>query len=222
MHNSYHLHTTRRDLQNSETAMGNFASKKTQDLTEAFQRLHIEVEKNPIPLSLYRQAIRLDPPVCHVDDKGNFEDGILDRIVRFLWEEHTSYKSGYDAVAVETKNRRTLLRELLTVRDRKQLGPLNVNILREIDTLLSYESAHKANHVTKPEDLKLFDSPLARPQVSEDIYVWRGDITLLDVDCIVNAANSGMLGCFTPGHICIGRHSLDCKHVAESSHTVDY
>lgn len=35
------------------------------------------------------------------------------------------------------------------------------------------------------------------------IYLWRGDITTLRVDGIVNAANSGMLGCFIPGHSCI-------------------
>lgn len=35
------------------------------------------------------------------------------------------------------------------------------------------------------------------------ISVWRGDITLLKADAIVNAANSQMLGCFAPGHHCI-------------------
>lgn len=35
------------------------------------------------------------------------------------------------------------------------------------------------------------------------VAVWRGDITLLKADAIVNAANSQMLGCFVPGHRCI-------------------
>lgn len=39
----------------------------------------------------------------------------------------------------------------------------------------------------------------ANPQ----LLLWRGDITTLAVDAIVNAANSQMLGCWVPGHHCI-------------------
>ncbi|MFI3252742.1 MAG: protein-ADP-ribose hydrolase [Eubacteriales bacterium] len=36
-----------------------------------------------------------------------------------------------------------------------------------------------------------------------NIYLWQGDITKLEIDGIVNAANSDMLGCFYPCHKCI-------------------
>lgn len=43
------------------------------------------------------------------------------------------------------------------------------------------------------------------PPVSKDarLVLWQGDITTLKCDAIVNAANSQMLGCFSPCHGCI-------------------
>lgn len=38
---------------------------------------------------------------------------------------------------------------------------------------------------------------------AEGLYLWKGDITTLKCDAIVNAANSQMLGCFCPCHGCI-------------------
>ena len=40
-------------------------------------------------------------------------------------------------------------------------------------------------------------------QIENGIYLWQGDITRLAVDGIVNAANSGMTGCYQPCHNCI-------------------
>lgn len=56
------------------------------------------------------------------------------------------------------------------------------------------EEAAREKGVTALSDL----SP-----VREHRYLWRGDITTLKVAAIVNAANAGLLGCFSPNHGCI-------------------
>ena len=39
--------------------------------------------------------------------------------------------------------------------------------------------------------------------IQPGLYLWQGDITTLRCDAIVNAANSGMTGCYIPNHRCI-------------------
>ena len=39
--------------------------------------------------------------------------------------------------------------------------------------------------------------------ICNNIYLWQGDITTLKCDAIVNAANSGLTGCYIPNHRCI-------------------
>ena len=60
--------------------------------------------------------------------------------------------------------------------------------------------------------------------VCGDLYLWQGDITRLECGAIVNAANSGMTGCYVPCHACIDNciHTfagvqlrLDCAQLME-------
>ncbi|MBR1592577.1 MAG: protein-ADP-ribose hydrolase [Ruminococcus sp.] len=39
--------------------------------------------------------------------------------------------------------------------------------------------------------------------IEKSIYLWKGDITTLKCGAVVNAANSGMTGCYVPCHSCI-------------------
>ena len=70
--------------------------------------------------------------------------------------------------------------------------PVNDKFLKTQDDLLRSLIAEKGiNNINNLQPLK------------DNIYLWRGDIVTLKVDAIVNAANSGMLGCFVPCHTCI-------------------
>ena len=71
-------------------------------------------------------------------------------------------------------------------------GAVSRRFLEVQDAYLQEELA--AKKITHLSDL--------RP-VRDGMYLWRGDITTLKCGAIVNAANSGMTGCYQPCHSCI-------------------
>lgn len=82
-----------------------------------------------------------------------------------------------------------LLRSLLNIRPP---DPVSKDFLAVQDEYLREEINKKG--ITDMDSLT---------PVLPDIYLWQGDITTLECDAIVNAANSGMLVCFCPCHGCI-------------------
>lgn len=89
----------------------------------------------------------------------------------------------------EEEEQKRLLRGLMNVRYPRKCDPA---FLRIQDEYLREEIAKKG--ITDCEDLT---------PVAEGLYIWQGDITTLRCDAIVNAANSGMTGCYVPNHACI-------------------
>ena len=108
-------------------------------------------------------------------------------LIRSLMAERAEYR-GMALPQGEDEQRR-LLRSLMNVRpprgaDRK--------FLTVQDDYLRRTLAEEG--ITRLTEL--------RP-VSGELYVWQGDITRLQCGAIVNAANSGMTGCYIPCHACI-------------------
>ena len=95
------------------------------------------------------------------------------------------------AIPEDEDGRWRLLRGLLNVRPPMPASPEFLAVQGE---LLREMTAEKG--VTDWETLR----PCAEEQ---DLFIWQGDITTLRIDAIVNAANSGLLGCFRPNHNCI-------------------
>lgn len=67
-----------------------------------------------------------------------------------------------------------------------------------LDELWRQERSSK--DITSAKDLALIALPGA-PQ--KRFSLWRGDITALECGAIVNAANSGLTGCYQPFHACV-------------------
>jgi O-acetyl-ADP-ribose deacetylase (regulator of RNase III) len=70
--------------------------------------------------------------------------------------------------------------------------PFPAGFLDDLGRLLIFEAAARP---------RLAASGL--PRTADRLALWRGDIASLEVDAIVNAANSALLGCFQPFHACI-------------------
>ncbi len=108
-------------------------------------------------------------------------------LIQRLLDENKQYR-GMDIPAGAQEQKR-LLRSLMNVR-----APMAAEetFLAVQDDYLQRELA--ARGVVRVSDLR----PLPG-----DLYLWQGDITRLQCGAIVNAANSGMTGCYIPCHACI-------------------
>lgn len=93
------------------------------------------------------------------------------------------------SIPTDSKEKFDLYRSLVNIRPAKKIS---AEYLRAEDRFLQRLTAQKG--ITDIADIK---------PVENKIYLWKGDITTLKCGAIVNAANSGMTGCYHPCHNCI-------------------
>lgn len=115
------------------------------------------------------------------------QDERLNFLICYLLAERKEYEDIPVPDSISGKKR--FLRSLMNVRPPI---PAREDFLRVQDAYFEERLAERG--VTSLKDLM---------PVRPGLYLWKGDITTLAVDAIVNAANSQMLGCFIPCHGCI-------------------
>lgn len=108
-------------------------------------------------------------------------------LIKELLDESTEYKNM--RIPAEEEEQKQLLRGLMNIRFP---GAVSEEFLTVQDAYLREELNRKG--ITEVEEIQ---------SASEGLYLWQGDITTLRCDAIVNAANSGMTGCYVPNHGCI-------------------
>ena len=108
-------------------------------------------------------------------------------LIRGLLEEQPEYRDM--EIPSETEEQQILLRSLFNIR---MPGEIDDEFLHVQDEYLKERTKEKG--ITRFQDITPIES---------GIYLWQGDITTLQCDAIVNAANSGMTGCYRPCHNCI-------------------
>lgn len=108
-------------------------------------------------------------------------------LIETLLKERGEY--GRMQIPSDSNGQRQLLRGLMNIREP---GEVPADVLKIQDEYLTAEAGKK----------QIVTLDTLTP-IRDGIYLWQGDITRLAVDVIVNAANSGMTGCYIPNHRCI-------------------
>ncbi|GGM72427.1 hypothetical protein GCM10011609_05280 [Lentzea pudingi] len=152
----------------------------------------------------YRRAVALDEPFrpLSAPAPAGELDALTSLALRMLGDDPWVGPFHLPGSAHE---RRRLLRAVLTVRE---AAPFDPELVAVLDAVLGGERQQSA-------DVRDLPGPVS---------VWRGDITRLKADAIVNAANDAMLGCFQPLHACVDnaihhaagpRLRADCRRIMD-------
>ena len=118
----------------------------------------------------------------------------LDFLIEYLLKENQEII--VNKVPTNIDDKKNLYRSLCNIREPR---PISKKYLQVEDKYLQEELKTKG-----------IEENIENSKIIDTIYLWKGDITTLKVEAVVNAANSQGIGCFIPCHKCID----NCIHSA--------
>jgi O-acetyl-ADP-ribose deacetylase (regulator of RNase III) len=168
----------------------------------------------PLALDDYRTLVDLDRPFtpeARPAAPDEFDDVSRDLLTLLAADPASAQRDATDP--------RALVRALLTVR---APGPLPPAAGRLLAALLAGERAQRPTVEATALPTIAAHHPGTGYPAAAGTALWRGDITTLRADAIVNAANSALLGCFQPAHRCIDNviHAAAGPRLRDDCHTV--
>ncbi|HTI22597.1 MAG TPA: macro domain-containing protein [Kutzneria sp.] len=166
---------------------------------------------DPLPLQAYRAAIDLDRPFVPAGRPVPPDQlaGLAETALELL---HPQGAAG-------PAQARQALRAALT---RRHPVPMRPEVLMLLDSLLGGERALRPTIAPETLPLVAEDHPGSGYPAAKQVSTWRGDITTLRADAIVNAANDTLLGCFRPHHPCVDNaiHAAAGPRLRADCHTI--
>ena len=115
----------------------------------------------------------------------------LDFLIDYLIKENKNIK--VEELPKDAEDKKRLYRSLCNIRNPNKISSKYIEV----------ENKFLKNELDKKGVINNEDINILKKYKGVNLSIFEGDITRLNVDAIVNAANSSGIGCFVPCHNCI-------------------
>ena len=142
----------------------------------------------------YAEEIHLFKSYQATQKKQSLEEReeIVDQLFLTLYKDIEEFN--LDSLG-DYEEKRQLLHGIINTLEPHTLDAQNIELLNKLlQAELGDKRLTNTNELLKLKGFKMGNTP---------IKMWQGDITTLQVDAIVNAANNQLMGCWEPLHACI-------------------